>query len=179
MIDYHLISKCIKKYEDLGYKYIDVPWFTTEKIVNITLPPGKKAFHINGDYLVGSAEQSFLHLIINHDLKNGKYVAATPCFRDDEIDEYHQKCFFKIELINYSNSYRFDNFDLMNIISDAQTTLSSLTSKTIESLKTNSGVDLTINNVEIGSYGIRRFSNFNWIYGTGLAEPRFSSLNNE
>jgi hypothetical protein len=177
MIDYHLISNCIKKYEDLGYKYIDVPWFTTEKIVNITLPPGKKPFHINNDYLVGSAEQSFLHLILAGELKDGKYVAASPCFRDDEIDQYHQKYFFKVELINYSNSYKFDYFDLMNVISDAQRTLSSLCTKTIKSSKTNEGVDLSINDIEIGSYGIRQFSNFNWIYGTGLAEPRFSSLN--
>jgi hypothetical protein len=30
------------------------------------------------------------------------------------------------------------------------------------------------NDIEIGSYGMREYENFKWIYGTGMAEPRFS-----
>ena len=30
------------------------------------------------------------------------------------------------------------------------------------------------NGIELGSYGIREFAGFRWIYGTGVAEPRLS-----
>jgi hypothetical protein len=39
---------------------------------------------------------------------------------------------------------------------------------------TSDGYDIEYNGVEIGSYGIRKTSFLEWIYGTGLAEPRFS-----
>lgn len=38
--------------------------------------------------------------------------------------------------------------------------------------------DLEINNIEVGSYGIRQYKNLFWVYGTGLAEPRFSQAIN-
>lgn len=176
MINYRLISAAIEKYQDLGYTFIDVPWVANQEAIDITLPPNKRAFILKNKFLVGSAEQSFLHLILNGKLPEGKYVAATPCFRDDIEDEYHQKYFFKVELIKYSKIYQFDHFDLINVVADANVVQASLCSKKIEAIKTNEGIDLTINNIEIGSYGIRKYKNFNWIYGTGLAEPRFSKL---
>jgi len=36
--------------------------------------------------------------------------------------------------------------------------------------------DMSINGVEVGSYGIRRCEYLEWIYGTGCAEPRFSQV---
>jgi hypothetical protein len=34
--------------------------------------------------------------------------------------------------------------------------------------------DIEINGVEVGSYGYRTYEGFNWIYGTGCAEPRLT-----
>ena len=36
-------------------------------------------------------------------------------------------------------------------------------------------VDLK-NGIELGSYGIRQFKDYKWIFATGLAEPRFSKI---
>jgi seryl-tRNA synthetase len=177
MINYSLISKAIKAYKKLGYKYIDVPWTVSRDIIDITLPVGRVAFSADGhNFLVGSAEQSFLHLIINENLKSGKYVAASPCFRDDEVDKYHQKYFFKVELIHYSSDASLDKSDLSNLIADTYSVLKNFSNKKIQFFKTKEGYDLAIDGVEIGSYGIREFNGFNWVYGTGIAEPRFSQV---
>jgi hypothetical protein len=37
--------------------------------------------------------------------------------------------------------------------------------------------DIMLDGIEIGSYGHRTCLFCNWIYGTGLAEPRFSRIN--
>lgn len=41
-------------------------------------------------------------------------------------------------------------------------------------LITPQGIDLLINGVEVGSYGIRTLGGFSWIYGTGVALPRYT-----
>jgi hypothetical protein len=33
------------------------------------------------------------------------------------------------------------------------------------------------NGFELGSYGVRQYHDITWIYGTGIAEPRFSKIN--
>lgn len=180
MINYSLIGKAIKKYKKLGYSYMEVPWMVGTKATYSTMPEDGSAFAVKGkyldDYLVGSAEQSFVQLILDKKLKNGKYVAATPCFRDNPEDEYHQKTFFKVELIHYSRKVFFQESDLHDVLADALTVLSGLTDKKIKTVKTNIGYDLEIDGIEIGSYGIRYFQGVNWVYGTGLAEPRFSKV---
>jgi len=47
-------------------------------------------------------------------------------------------------------------------------------SELLSIVKTEQGFDINYGNIEIGSYGIRSCSFLDWIYGTGLAEPRFS-----
>ena len=46
----------------------------------------------------------------------------------------------------------------------------------VERVKTAEGYDLQIGGVEVGSYGVRSHRGFKWAYGTGLAEPRFSTV---
>ncbi len=48
---------------------------------------------------MGSAEQGFVQLMLDGKLPLGSHMAAGPCFRDDEVDDLHQKTFFKVELI--------------------------------------------------------------------------------
>ncbi len=40
--------------------------------------------------------------------------------------------------------------------------------------KTHLGYDLTIDGHEVGSYGERVVGNHRWVYGTGIADPRFT-----
>ena len=173
MIDYHLVSKAINFYETLGYNYIEAPWIVKPEALNVTLPSHKYgicAWHPTMDlgYLVGSAEQAFIQMMIEGKLQDGKYCAAGPCFRDDEEDELHFVTFFKVELINVgSNSKK----DLDDMIYEARCFMSRGNS-TLE--YTEDGIDLMINGIEVGSYGCREYKDYKWIYGTGLALPRFN-----
>jgi hypothetical protein len=38
------------------------------------------------------------------------------------------------------------------------------------------GYDIMYDDIELGSYGIRKCEFLEWIYGTGCAEPRLSNL---
>ena len=48
----------------------------------------------------------------------------------------------------------------------------------IDIVKTEQGFDLEYNGIELGSYGIRSCEYLDWIYATGLAEPRMSMVKN-
>lgn len=177
-INWNLIPIVINEYLKLGYKYVEVPWFVDKESIFVTLPNGRSPFKVNeNQYLAGSAEQSFLHLALRDKISSGKYVAATPCFRDDEEDLLHHKHFFKVELIDLGLNYNVSAKNYHQMMNDARGVLSQFTKKSIVIQPTDDGCDLTLNGIEIGSYGKRNYKNINWVYGTGLAEPRFSIAN--
>ena len=181
-INYSNIGKAIDFYQSLDYEYIEVPWIVSEHAINATLPPGAIATKTNMGYLVGSAEQAFVEMMLKNQLKNKKYVAASPCFRDEIEDEWHQKTFFKVELISIFESGNLEEIYpfVKQMIGDAYSFFQSLDTNNLKIEKTflyeNTFMlhDINLNGIEIGSYGIRKFEHLTWIYGTGLAEPRFS-----
>ena len=182
-IDWSTISYAIDFYETLGYQYIEVPWIVPVPVNNLTCPYEDLMMKVEGTNtaLVGSAEQSFLKMEMDGLLlPNRKYVACTPCFRvEDSNDGWHFPTFLKVEL------YRTDETDpitLYQTIDDAQAFFQrqlefqcgirhkqKLTRQT-----TPEGIDLMLNGIEIGSYGIRGMASFRWVYGTGVALPRFT-----
>lgn len=168
-------------YQKQGFVLIDVPWFVDKETVDITLPVGNRAFHVNpevykdkNNYLVGSAEQSFIQLIRENKLKHGKWMALTPCFRDDVEDKYHHKYFMKLELMQYEPKLYKE--DLTEVVYMSKEFFENTFPCEIEF--TDIGMDLVESKtkVELGSYGFRSFDNEVFIYGTGLAEPRFSEV---
>ena len=177
-IDWALVSRAVDYYQCHGFSYLEVPWICGKKATMATCPSDKTpilAAHPNIPlgYLAGSAEQSFIQMMLDGTLSAGKYVAATPCFRDDELDELHQRYFFKVELIDFSSS----NEDAVGyMIHKARMFMGELTIKPIAIEETESGVDLCCDGIELGSYGYREFEGFKWAYGTGLALPRFSQV---
>lgn len=179
MISWGLFPLAINEYAKFGYTYIHVPWIIDEESTMATMPPQGKPFIVNSNgplkYLAGSAEQSFLYLALRNELAPGKYMALTPCFRDDKEDDLHQKYFMKLELIDVSKNHYPSA--IINMINDARYVLSQFSRKALVIQPTDDGSDLTLNGIEIGSYGRRAYKDINWIYGTGLAEPRFSIAN--
>ena len=180
MIRWQYLSRAFTYYSFI-YKPIEVPWIVSEKAIRATLPPEKIPFQTSGGYLVGSAEQSFIELTLTGNLNCGKYVACSPCFRDEQEDDLHQKTFMKVELFHRFSSRPSDNNiqnNIANMIADAKCCFKALNAKLdnniIKTLKTDEGFDLEINGIEVGSYGYREFDDIYWVYGTGLAEPRFS-----
>lgn len=182
-IDYSLISRAIEYYRGKGFNYVEAPWIVKSKAIRSTLPEGKLPFYVTGemgDSLVGSAEQAFVWLMLDGKLPLGSHMAAGPCFRDDEVDDLHQKTFFKVELIivmDYAPppefAYRMA-LDAYRGFRRCMPDAGEGFEVGMKIVETEVGYDINLNGIEIGSYGVRSFEGHHWIYGTGLAEPRFS-----
>ncbi|CAH6421515.1 Hypothetical protein KVN_LOCUS328 [uncultured virus] len=165
-----------------GYKYIDTPWIVNDVISNITKPPTKKNFYINDKVLVASGEQSFLQLILDGNIKPGKFCTMTPCFRDEEEDDLHKHYFLKTELIDwdYIENDKFINEKLLiETINICKNFFLKYLPVKVKKMEENSYdiIDCT-NGIELGSYGIRSYNNIKWIYGTCCAENRLSNVIN-
>lgn len=176
MIDYKIIDKSISFYEKNGFSRVEAPWTVTPQISQITKPEGKIDFEIkhNGKVLVASGEQSFLYLYLKGFLPKGRFQTVTPCFRYESFDFLHTKYFIKNELIDTAN---VSDKNLQNII---EVCLDFFQKYLPESkvVKTDFGWDIEWMGYELGSYGIRSCEFLDWIYATGVAEPRFSGLIN-
>jgi phenylalanyl-tRNA synthetase alpha subunit len=124
-----------------------------------------------GGYLVASGEQGFIELMIRENLV-GKYFTITPCFREEKYDELHLPYFMKLELIDTE----VDNKKLPAMINDAKRFFDNYLETKV--IPTKDGYDIVSakSNIELGSYGIRAYKEFLWVYGTGVAEPRLSQV---
>ena len=189
-IHYERIVLAKQFYNSNGFKYIDLPWTCTRMATNITLPVGFNAFSLTGQNpfpfmnsdLVGSGEQSFLQMMINDALPEGRYCGITPCFRDEIEDEIHGKYFLKLELID-TRKFKTEEMKasaLHLMIKMAE----NFHKKWIKCIKVEiekMSYDLLekTSRVEVGSYKAMMNSGFEWICGTGLAEPRLSIVERE
>ena len=184
MIDYKILADAIEYYKRMGYVEINMPWYVKDNIHNITFETNKSKWKLpSGDILLGSAEQGFINQMLNHNLL-GKFQATTPCFREDSIDELHQEHFIKTELfINESEDF---NKTLDKTLSDVFGFLIKYVDiARINFVDTSSetgtrSIDIEIDGIEVGSYGIREYKyrdkSYTWVYGTGIALPRFSGV---
>lgn len=174
MIDYGIIDSSIKYYEKLGYQRVESPWTVSESIDAITRPKDKIPFQLkhNDKCLVGSGEQSFLYLYLKGFLPKGLLQTVTPCFRNESFDLLHSKYFIKNELIN---TVDVTNSGLEKMIDNALM-FYKLFLPNSEVVKTDIGFDIMDNDNELGSYGIGECDFLSWIYGTGCAEPRLSTI---
>lgn len=174
-IDYNKIAYAIEYYQGLGYEYIQVPWLIGREATYVTLPENKKAHDTFDGFLVGSAEQSYIQMMLDGTLNFGKYVTITPCFRNEQNkDKYHHTYFEKVELINYSENV--SELDLIDVTYDAFNFFKKYLP--VETISTEEGFDIVDKNnkIELGSYGIRKYDKYSWIYATGVAEPRLSQV---
>lgn len=178
MINYGIIDASIQYYETWKFKRIESPWTVTEEISNITKPTGAREFklvHENGKVLVASGEQSFLYLYLKGFLPKGMYQTVTPCWRFENFDPLHTKYFIKNELIITD---RVTEGTLAGIIARAKIFFGEyIPFKDIDIVNTgHNAYDLQYKGDELGSYGIRKCDFLEWVYGTGVAEPRLSQI---
>jgi len=202
-INYLLIAKAIEYYVQNGYKYIEVPWVVSSEALNITCPKIYK-MRFKDKSTVYSGEQSFLQMILDYKLMPGKYVCATPCFRpgDETVSNLHFNTFFKVELINFLGRACLGDQDTNKLLDEMVNTCQSFYKSVLDNpnlfsdkmdihvektkdeerhlCMTLSSCDIVTNDdIEIGSYGVRLTNDpteksILWIYGTGLALPRFT-----
>lgn len=185
LIDWVAIGKAVTSYNCKGYTSVSVPWMVEGRYSRATCGDISRSYETkNGLTLVGSAEQSFIQEDAKGRLGDGRFVAVTPCFRDEPVvDLYHQKSFIKVEL--YSNTgdlikERDKMIDsALDVISSRMFDLcrsKDVIPPNLTVERVDEGFDITCGGVELGSYGIRSFEDTMWAYGTGLAEPRMSAL---
>jgi hypothetical protein len=182
MINYKIIDDSINFYELRGFKRIESPWSVTKEISEITKPAGLEDGR--GDFftikeknkvLVASGEQSFLYLYNKGFLPKGQFQTVTPCFRNDPFDSLHTKYFIKNELIK-TDIVNEDSLDYL-IDTAFEFFKSKLgTGVSIQTIIAGEEYDIVFDNVELGSYGIRHCDYLDWVYATGVAEPRLSRV---
>lgn len=162
-IDWTMLGAAVEFYKSFGYQYIEVPYAVPEEFIRLTLPPQYEPDRVEGlGCLVGSAEQSLLSL----DLQDGSYMAVSPCFRPEPVlNEFYQRHFMKVEL------FQIGDLMPMSMMEDAHMFMSRYA--TVEVLETPEGWDLTVDGIEVGSYGMRQAGIYKWACATGLALPRF------
>lgn len=192
MINYDLIGQALDHYSAKGFQRIEVPWLVSKEIADLTKPLDASTYIVQKDIeqkqkaFVASGEQSFLYLINKGYLPSkGLYQTVTPCLRNDAWDETHMKTFMKLELISYSMHEDLGQDELVvRMVDQAMSFFSKHVSKQdLEIVVTSNtagliSYDINLEGIEIGSYGHRTCLFCNWIYGTGLAEPRFSRILN-
>jgi hypothetical protein len=183
MINYSHIARAIEYYTALGYEQIEVPWVVPMEVAEITHKNALGSRWTLGanhsKILVGSGEQSFLDMILRGELAPGRYVCATPCFRDEYvIDELHRPYFFKVELINTLEDITRES--ALWMASEARNFFKTRALRTsLYMTEIEDCWDIYASDIEIGSYGYREHTLragkvIKWVYGTGCAEPRMS-----
>jgi seryl-tRNA synthetase len=177
MIRWDYLSKAVDAYTAREYQYIDVPWLLKPQCTELACPNGARQFETFAGNLPASGEQAFYQMLQEGLLGPGKYQTITPCFRDErELTPLTRQHFIKLELIDvdpedFEKSLLFMMFDAKMVLQDL--------GLPVKEVETPEGYDLVHaeTGVEVGSYGIRRtWGAACWVYGTGLAEPRFSAL---
>lgn len=171
IISTNLILKAIDHYSNLGYELIDVPQCVDIDVSSHTKPNGvEDLFHTEDLVYVASAEQSFIQMHKDNHLKNGKYMALTPCYRDEKhLDNLHYHVFLKLELMVVGSEL------ITQVTSDVQSFFKVINFPN-KIIKTSDGFDIVSSKgTEVGSYGVRKMLDETYyVYGTGIAEPRLS-----
>ena len=163
-------------YEARGWKWLDAEWAVKDDACRMTLPSGMEATKVtwqNADTmsLVGSAEQSFIDLMLRNSICSGKWQAITPCFRNESYTEpARRNVFIKLELFLCD----MQSEKLQGVISDAAEVMYVITGIMPNRVINEDGYDLEINGIEVGSYGCRKVNGRPYIFGTGCAEPRMT-----
>lgn len=170
-IDLSLLLKASNYYENLGYNSTSAPLLVDKDVINLTLPPTRHVTPHLDKYYVGSAEQSFYQLLKEGLKPVEQYMMLTPCVRDECPNSTHLGVFLKLELLIPGNNF-------INIFQDVFDFYSN-ENLNPQLVNTEEGLDIYINDLEVGSFGTRKVYEQDVSYGTGLALPRITqAINN-
>ena len=185
-LDWLLLGQAVEHYRGMGYQQVETPWAIPNPYMAGTKPHGHRTFvmthgHFKDQHheLVGSAEQGFVYMKSRKMLQpDQRYMSVSPCFRVEDFDSLHLPWFMKLELFDP----RTDPVCLELMLIDCENAFKTLLGKfgekenKIEIVQIGETYDIELNGIEIGSYGFRRHDNpaDDYLYGTGLALPRFT-----
>lgn len=177
-VNWGLLGDAVRHWTSVGFVYREVPWLVPDRYNMVTCPEAEFLVNSKLGSHIGSAEQGFIYLDHTGQLPEGRWVACTPCFRAEPVlDRFHQNGFMKVEL--YQNGAFATPEVLGQTVSECclwfLSRLPRELANCVETVRTPDGYDITLEGIEIGSYGLRHFEEVSWVYATGLAEPRFST----
>ncbi len=181
-----------------GCVLVNLPWLAPDHIMQHTKPAWVNRSDpatMEGS-LVASGEQSFLWLHERGDLPPNRghgYIGFSACFRLEEYDAYHHHYFLKAELFapatDEAHAAAIQHAmlrDVRQVWSGLQVSNAPLEFAALSHVPSHHRIlpirvrdlgdqmDLEINGVELGSYGIRHDCHGDlYVFGTALAEPRF------
>lgn len=174
-INYTRLAAAQNFYKGRGYQNIETPWAVTPQAIRATLPITQRMTDSAIGVLVGSGEQGFIQQMVDGTLMPGKYQTTTPCFRfEDSYNDLTRRYFMKTELIWYNPEENRSAYE--TVLNDAMSCFFEISdATTFDAVQTEEGFDIMHNGIELGSYGVRQMDGKHvWVFGTGLAEPRFS-----
>ncbi len=172
-IDWKLLAEAVDFYERAGFIYTEVPWLVSQEATYATLPENiSDPYQCSDGYLLGSGEQGFIQSILDCKLDLHNRFTVTPCFRNEPEDDLHRRWFMKLEL--YSARTTRESLDLMIETASKFMNYQLLDEQVSVEWTGDMQADLTLNGIEVGSYGKRVLPKREFLYGTGLALPRFT-----
>lgn len=177
--------RACKDWIDEGAQWVDLPWTVPKQFTDATRPMLEFGQDIQTPHgmLLASGEQAFLWMDSQNLLPPHCHIGWTPCFRDEPvIDRWHRYGFMKVEAYQPLSSRDHQKSALMALVDRAQSHFERWSGRHVRQRWFPDGTcDIEINGVEVGSYGIRRHpthAHREYLYGTVLAEPRFSEALN-
>lgn len=180
-IDWVLLGKASEFYSSMGYVQVETPWMLPLSYMVGTKPHSDPSFQTSSGLfsnqpheLVGSAEQGFGYWLAHNQLIEGRYFSVSPCFRVEQFDQRHKPWFMKLELFIYSSNEEQLNSELFAMIDQCMAFFKANSSNSLELVQYGDSYDIEMHGVELGSYGIRDSNYGRYVYGTGLALPRFN-----
>lgn len=172
--DLRIFADAQDYYEDRGYRDVAVPWVISREAMDATLPTDKVPYGTFGGYLVGSAEQSFIDMLLAGE-GLGRVQGFSPCFRDETHDELHSPYFLKTEL--FDSILPPTEESVLAVLQDAKLFFERYLPVAIEREGELSwDIVAADSGIELGSYGVRTIPGHSWIYGTGVALPRLQQV---
>lgn len=179
------LAQAAKDWVGEGAIWVDLPWTAPEFFVESTRPEWSQVqMPTQYGHLVASGEQSFLWLDDRKELPRGCLIGWTPCFRDEPVfDKWHQFGFMKIEAYQVLQEGEHPASMLSALVDRAAAHFEKWAGRHVHQKFFRDGTaDIELNGHEVGSYGIRKHPSIegrSYLYGTVLAEPRFSTALSE
>jgi hypothetical protein len=173
-LHYQRILNTVSFFTSKGYVEIALPWAVDKEFIDETIPDKTKNLpYYAGKHLVGSAEQAFLSMFSGKQTEDKThYISLGPCFRHEPVLEcFTRPYFFKAELFSLNATQP----NLEKMIDLAHENFSKRLKCDVFPMEDGSyDIIARYSGLELGSYGLRSNKKTNWIYGTAMAEPRFS-----
>jgi len=177
------LGQVMQLWEERGAQVVTLPWMASASAMNATRPPERA---VDSDistpfgFLVASGEQAFLDLWTSAWKTGQMRIGWTPCFRHEpQFDATHHYCFCKAEVFvpvtAQTAQQEVDRVRLLALEILQQLLDRSHQSAELKCVQTEQGYDIECNGVEVGSYGARHHHNNWYVFGTALAEPRWST----